>query len=365
MKQHGTTISNLPRQLGSWLVAVSLFTHTLPVAAQAPGANPPPSGTPNPTATTAESPAAPDGAVPTSAPAKDPEAAAGALAEGQEAYRAGNYAEAANHFERSNQLAPSAAAVYWWAMALDLEGRAYEAVRAFDQLFADPSHTELGEELLEPARQRHELLGKVPATVVLNVSPEDATVEIDGALQPGVAPYTLRLAKGKHQLRVSREGYIPLDGELDLEAAQSLEQNVQLEAVPVAPVVAPPAADEKPRAAVEPRSKVPAYVTLGVAGASAVLGTVFGIQALSAKSDFEASPTATNADAVERNALIADMAWGIALTLGVTGVVLLTSEEPASESASDRPRKQVAQSTLQVAPFVSPTSGGAAARLTF
>ncbi|KYF64444.1 hypothetical protein BE11_31860 [Sorangium cellulosum] len=107
---------------------------------------------------------------------------------------------------------------------------------------------------------------------------------------------------------------------------------------------------------------MPAYVTLGLAGAGVVVGTIFGIQALSAKSDFDKDPTTKTADRVDRNALIADMSFAVALTFGVTGAVLLLSDDTSAET-------KTAASTMKqkafVAPFVSPTGGGAAARFTF
>jgi len=104
---------------------------------------------------------------------------------------------------------------------------------------------------------------------------------------------------------------------------------------------------------------VPAYVTLGIAGAGAILGTVFGIQALGAKSDFEDNPTEDDADKAERAALIADMSFGVALTFGITGAVLLFSggddEEEAEKSAA----------IPVLAPVVGPKGGGMAATWTF
>jgi hypothetical protein len=114
---------------------------------------------------------------------------------------------------------------------------------------------------------------------------------------------------------------------------------------------------------------VPAYVTLGIAGASAVVGTIFGVQALSSKSDFDDTPTTELADDTERNALIADMAFGVAITLGVTGVVLLTSDEdPAPATAQNvrlkrAPEKRAGEVNLR--PYAGPKGGGASARVTF
>lgn len=108
---------------------------------------------------------------------------------------------------------------------------------------------------------------------------------------------------------------------------------------------------------------VPAYVTLGIAAVGAGVGTYFGIKALSAKSDFDDNPTADSADDAERNALFADMLFGVAITLGVTGVVLLTSgdDAPAQTGKALPPKKP----SMAVAPYVSPKGGGAAARVSF
>ena len=102
---------------------------------------------------------------------------------------------------------------------------------------------------------------------------------------------------------------------------------------------------------------VPAYVTLGIAGAGAVVGTIFGLQALSSKSDFDDNPTRDAADDTERNALIADMAFGVAITLGVTGIVLLTTDEEApKESKLFTPKKSATK--LELRPYGGRTSGG-------
>ncbi|HVK69482.1 MAG TPA: PEGA domain-containing protein, partial [Polyangium sp.] len=111
-----------------------------------------------------------------------------------------------------------------------------------------------------------------------------------------------------------------------------------------------------------PKSYVPAYVTLGLAGVGAVVGTIFGVSALGAKSDFEANPTVDNADKTDRNALIADMSFAVALTFGVTGAVLLFGGD-------DKPAQQQTATTKLykpvIAPFVGPTGGGGVAMFRF
>ena len=95
-----------------------------------------------------------------------------------------------------------------------------------------------------------------------------------------------------------------------------------------------------------------------------MVGTIFGVKALSARSDFDKKPTGSAADSTERNALIADMAFGVAITLGVTGVVLLTSDDGAA-AGSAKLEKLPKRAKLVVAPYATPYGAGAGARYTF
>lgn len=80
---------------------------------------------------------------------------------------------------------------------------------------------------------------------------------------------------------------------------------------------------------------VPAIVTGGLAIAAAGVGIVFGAMALHDKSDFDNNPTTQTADDGDTHALIADMAFGVALTFGVTSAVLfLTKDESATPTSS-------------------------------
>lgn len=333
--------------------------------ASAPAAQPPAPAGAAPTAKpAAPAPGTATDAPPTSAaPPPSPEQRAAAetsLAQGEVAYKAGDYAAAVAHFQQANALVPSPIAQYWLATSLDLQGNPTSAIAAFEALFADPAHTTLPPEQLEPARTRLSVLKQLPATVALEVQPPDVELLVDGIPQPGTSPFSVKIAPGTHKIRLQKEGYEPMETELTVGPAEALADSIQLQPLPQAPpppTAAPIAVAPPPPA--EPRSNIPAYVTLGVAGAGAVVGTLFGIQALSAKDKFDSSPTASNADDVERNALIADMAFGVAFTLGITGVVLLTTDEPP-ETAKAQPKP-----SLAVAPYATPSGAGAAARLAF
>lgn len=288
-----------------------------------------------------------------------------AFAEGQAAYAAGDYAAAEAHFAKADALVPSVQAKYWRAMSLDRMGKTANALELFNALLATPAHEDLGPERVAQVRQRVAELSQAPADFTLTTSPPGATVDVNGMKQQSTTPLVLRLAAGRHRVTVEAPGYAPQVLELDVAPGERVERNVVLAPTTAAVPALPPESQPPPAVAVPTeRSRAPAYVTLGIAGASAVVGTIFGIRALSDKSDFDDRPTSGRADSVERNALIADMAFGVALTLGITGVVLLVADDGPSDVAHE-PSERLQAGQLRVAPYITPNGAGAGASLSF
>jgi hypothetical protein len=298
-----------------------------------------------------------------------------AYGEGEKLYGDGKYSEAYDSFKKADELIPSPHAQYWMAMALDKQGKKEQAIPAYETFLANPGASKVGDDKLSEAKARLAELksaGEAASTGELNVmtNPPGASVSVDGEAQPGETPMILKLAPGPHKVSVSSPGYESVDFETDITSGKRAEKNLELKAADIggaAPVPAPEPSEQpaEPAPAAKPRSKVPAYVTLGIAGAGAIVGTIFGVKALSAKSKFNDEPTTDHADDVERNALIADMAFGVAITLGVTGIVLLTSGDSAEPAKEGKAKSLPKRAKLQVAPYMSPTGGGAAAHWTF
>ena len=311
------------------------------------------------------------------APAKPPDkktkdAARKAYAEGEKAYNAGDFAGAETNFKKAHDLIPTPHAEFWIAMSIAQQGgRDDEAAKALEAVLASPDSSKIGEDKLAEAKKKlAEIQAKQGGEIAIVSTPAGAQVTVDGQPQMGETPMTLKLKPGAHKVTVAAAGYETKTLDLDVKAGDKVEQKVELnsaemlpppEPVPAAP--APEPAPTPPPAPPPAKSKVPAYITLGVAGAGAIVGTFFGIKALSAKSDFEDAPTNDGADDVERNALIADMAFGVAITLGVTGIVLLTSSDGDSKESVSR--NLPTRAKVNVAPYVTPQGGGAAARWTF
>ncbi len=142
------------------------------------------------------------------------------------------------------------------------------------------------------------------------------------------------------------------------------------------PPIAPPspdagAGDEPPMAPPPPpgtkfmTSNTPAYASFAVAGVGLVIGTVAGVMALSAKSEYEDTPTYKKADRFDDLARLADVGFGTAVVAGVTGAVLyfIDSSPTAQKAAASRASRE--RTGFRLAPMVSPRAQGAALTLRF
>jgi hypothetical protein len=97
------------------------------------------------------------------------------------------------------------------------------------------------------------------------------------------------------------------------------------------------------------------------------VGVAFGIVTLNDKSSYDSNPTTSGADNGDTHALITDMAFGVALTFGVTSAVLfLTKDEPAPGPATPAKSSQAnVKPRVSFTPIVGPHEGGAGLMLRF
>lgn len=113
-----------------------------------------------------------------------------------------------------------------------------------------------------------------------------------------------------------------------------------------------------------PPSPVPAYILWGLGGASLVVGGVFGIMALSAKSDFDDHPTYSQADTVHDRSVAADVGLGLGLILAASGTIFYFMQDPGGAPVQGQGKgKPVA--TVRVDPLVTPHTRGGALTLHF
>jgi hypothetical protein len=150
-----------------------------------------------------------------------------------------------------------------------------------------------------------------------------------------------------------------------------------VELPPPPPVVAappppPPAqmdmgmAAPPPPIVTSPPSHLPSYLMWGVGGASLIVGAAFGFAAISAKSDFDKTPTYALADKVHDRAIISDVGLGLGLILAVTGTIFYFGAHPAETvqasnakaPASPSKTAPVGLASVRVEPFVDRVSSG-------
>lgn len=290
-----------------------------------------------------------------------------------EKYKASDWAGALEGFRAANETLPGVKPQYLIAECLDKLGKGSEALVEYQKFLALQIPDKLAD-LKKAAEDRVQALQS--GAVKIATTPAGATIKVNGEAQAAKSPTTLTLKPGKYEIEMSAPNFATSTRSVELAAGATVEINSELAAM--APPVAssapaplasapPPVASSAPPAEAPksegPRSPVPAYVTLGLGGASLVVGTIFGLGALSAKSDFNKTPTTSLADKAERNALIADMAFGIAVTLGVTGTVLLVTSGGSSEPAKTGAVKKAP--SYGFAPMIGPNAQGASGFFTF
>jgi len=287
-----------------------------------------------------------------------------AFEDGGKKFDAGDFAGAYLEFKKADEFVPGAVPKFRMAEALDKAGDAPGAVKAYQDFLDSNPPKDKHQARIDTATQRIEAIKKTPADVKVNVTPANATLAVDGASQ---ATNPVKVPPGKHEISATAEGF--LDGKTDVEVTYGEKKEITLNLTAKPAEVAkndkPPPPSEKTEPPKKSGSKVPAIITLSLAGAGAIVGGVFGGLALKSKSDFEKTPTQDLYDTTERDALIADMSFGVAITFGVTGVVLLiTSGGEDADKDKDKDKEKKAEQPF-FTPWAGPTGAGAVGGFTF
>jgi hypothetical protein len=295
-------------------------------------------------------------------------------ADGEKKYKAGDAAGALADFKEANDIKPTPHVERYLGLCEDSLGHYIAAADWYDKFLAHVPDklASQGDEI----RKRDAEIKAMHGKVHIESNPLAASVTIDDKTEAAATPTDVDLAPGPHTVKLTAPGRLPTTKSIDVGFASTQTVTADLDPEPPAPppppvaVAAPapvpastPAAPPPP----EPRSKVPAFVTGGLAIAAAGVGTVFGVIALGDKSSFDKNPTSQTADNGDTHALISDMAFGIALTFGVTSAVLfLTKDEPpAATSSTEHEAGKKTAVTVTPTPIVGPHSGGAGFVLRF
>ncbi len=302
--------------------------------------------------------------------------------EGEKAYAKGEFKDALEHFRAAEAIKAAPQATRYIAMCLDRLGQFRESAIAFEH-FVSEAHAlkkppkNLPKQI-EEAEERLAEQKRLPAKLHVSATPEGTVFKLDDQPAEAKVPADVEVKPGKHVVHFEAPDHEPKSVDVEASFAESKDVSATLEKKPEPPppppvVVKPPEPPPPPPAPPEPRSKIPAYVTGAIAIASAGVGTAFGILALNDKSDFDKNlnnPTLAEeiANRGDNRALVADMAFAAALTLGVTSIVLfLTKDETVVDSKIGRAHvtKKSAKKIPVIVPIATPNGGGAGAVFQF
>jgi hypothetical protein len=296
--------------------------------------------------------------------------------DGDKKYKAGDFAGAETEFKAANDIKPAPQSERYIGLCEDALGHFSAAVDWYDKFLTHvpDKMSAQGDEI----RKREGEIKALPGKVHVDSNPPGASISVDDKPQSSPTPADLDVPPGTHTVTLTLTGRLPSKKTIDVAFASkqtvSADLDPQAPAAVVAPAAVPvdqtpPPAQQPPPPPPEPRSKVPAYVTGGLAIVAAGVGTVFGIMTLSDKSDYDKNPTTSTADNGDTHALICDMSFGVALTFGVTSAVLfLTKDEPPPAAAAAKPLTLEAKAAADAkrnrikvtpTPIVSGNSGGA------
>jgi hypothetical protein len=143
---------------------------------------------------------------------------------------AGRYADAVTAFERSLQLRPSPVVLRNLGVAYRGVGRLLDAIRAFDQYFANPGRLASQSDLAQ-LRAEYEAIQREVPELRFDVAPEGAAVRVDGREVSDPAA-VMRIDPGRHVVEISKDDYRPQRVEMDLQRSERRTITARLEQVP-------------------------------------------------------------------------------------------------------------------------------------
>lgn len=290
-----------------------------------------------------------------------------AYARGQELFQANQFEEAKVSFNEAFEAVPNPVVLLSLAECEVKLSQLPEAVTTLERYLA----------LREDAPDRAQVEAKIatiketPATLVIASDTPGARIKIDGADTGQVTPAEVQVAPGAHVVQVAFDDEEGSTQSMTARYGQRHELAVELGArTLVDPFgdggIAGPAPEPTPpveEAAVASGGAGPAaWVLVSVGAAGIVAGSVLGFMTLSAKNDFDATPTADAADKGERLALFTDVAFGVGAVCLITGLVLAVT---AGDDAAAVDESAAPTARLRVTPVVTSTTAALSAQLQF
>jgi len=285
---------------------------------------------------------------------------------GKELYEAGDFAEALKEFQEAYDAKPHPTVLKSIAECQVQVGDLAGAIDTFEKFLADPASTKK-EEVETRLAEVKAMVGSIEVTT----EPEGAGIVLDGATTGKTTPTTLEIGPGDHELVLNLDGFEPLTKVVTVAKGEKAEISVNFdeEGTPVATetgegTLADPFAEgggEEEAAESGGEGPPPAFwVCAAVAGVGLVSGTVFGTMALGDEEDYKKDPKDDTKESGERNAIIADVSFGVAAAAAIVGAVILFTAGGDEDEAGDE-----AKSKWNVTPVAGGDTIGVSTSVTF
>jgi tetratricopeptide (TPR) repeat protein len=249
-------------------------------------------------------------------------------------YKRGNYDEAAAAFMRAYRMVPHVDSLYNAGLAFELAGEKATAATAY----VIALDKELRPAAREDASQRLGRLSRELGRIEISV-PDGAKISVPPFSLPGTDA-VFYLEPGRHRVLITLEDGTPLSRGVD---AVANDTTVVLVERPrpgsVDPELGDAGGSKQPGAVPASSSRdlrTLGWVSIGVSAAAAGAAVLLGLEAISAKDDYDASGYRNGDDRAraERLMLWTNIAWATAAVTGVAGGVLLyTSRDDAGTTS--------------------------------
>jgi len=273
--------------------------------------------------------------------------------EGFKALDAGDYETCERKFDEAYRTVPMPVVLLKVAECRRRAGALGGAVDALERYLAErpdaPDRAQVESQIADLKRR--------PGTVTVSSSPLGAAIWVDGSDSGKVTPDSVELSPEEHRIELKLPSYETAEQKISVKFGAT--QDMKLELTSLAggtkrssePASTPVDQDESgyhPTAAF--------WIFAGGAVAAAGVGTAFGLMAASKHDEFEKNPSQDLYDEGRRDALIADVSFGVAAASAITaGVLFFTSKE--SGSPQDR--------GFAVAPSFGSSGGGLVGHVRF
>jgi len=267
----------------------------------------------------------------------------------------------------SLQIVRSRNALFNAAIVLEELDRNYESFNYYSEYLQIEGLSEADRKL---ASKRRDALR--PEVAVLRVSSEPAAAElwIDRKdLAPrGETPFEVAVAAGEHRVFVEKEGYVPIEREMNMLRGEATVLELTLEAIPVEPVVEVIPDQPLAQPSQRPRLRNAAIGTATSTVATAAVGLGLSLRARSLRNEYDSAAAQYEltgdpidlqralglANRTDRFNIAADVMWGTTIALGISAIVLY---------AQHRKREGREKARLEVS--VSRRGGFASVRMPF